>query len=599
MVERAKLTFYDQVLRPNPARTVVRPFEPGYPENYSSDTSRTHEIIEDILALPSDERDRQLKGVTASLDENHRDVDAMLRRRFDEMVDRVPDAGHVNDEQRRLIGAYFSQEYAYEAAALFNPSIVMQPLPSDAVMFRAALGLATSALGAAQPGVAQAARSASDPLETAYVLMGEDGRAVARAVTTAKACPSLTVDGRALPMNVHAGAANLPLRPTASTPANSKPSEFPVTVCDASLPSGTRRAMVNGRPLPVPKPTVRRIVVIGDTGCRLKASENAYQACNDPAAYPFATVAAHAAAWRPDLVIHVGDYLYRENPCAPGASGCAGSPWDYGWDSWQADFFKPGALLLAAAPWAVTRGNHESCDRAGQGWWRLLDPRPLAPHRDCDAAADDDTGDYSPPYRVPLGKGAQVVVMDLFHAGKKKIEPDDPRYAQFIATHDALARYARNATFTFATDHYPILGVTIPDGEPDKPPKAGNKAFRSTFGEVDTALVPAGVDVLLAGHVHLWEHVDDSGSTPSQFITGFSGTQEDAVPLPPKLPNGISPLPGVTIRQFDAWTHGFGYMTMERTGAHRWKVAVRHADGRLLRRCAINGRHSICGPVED
>lgn len=60
---------------------------------------------------------------------------------------------------------------------------------------------------------------------------------------------------------------------------------------------------------------------------RLKAGANAYQACNDPDAYPFASVAAHAAAWRPDLIIYVGDYLYRENPCASGNPGCAGSRW--------------------------------------------------------------------------------------------------------------------------------------------------------------------------------------------------------------------------------------------------------------------------------
>ncbi|TPG48091.1 metallophosphoesterase [Sphingomonas glacialis] len=452
--------------------------------------------------------------------------------------------------------------------------------------------LATPAHGDTKaPAVVNDAR-----LEAAYVIMG-DGFATVRIVTGAAGCPALTIDAKAQPMIVRAPHASLPLRPTASTIANSKPSVFPITVCEASLPPGAKRASVDGRPLPMPRPVIRRIVVIGDTGCRLKASENAYQACNDPEAYPFAIVAAHAAAWHPDLVIHVGDYLYRENPCAPGHAGCAGSPWGYGWDSWKADFFTPGAALLAAAPWTVTRGNHESCERAGQGWWRLLDPRAMQPRHDCNDAADDVTGNYSAPYRVSLGQGAQVVVMDLSHAGKKNIAADDPRYDEFVSTHDALARYARNATFTFATDHYPILGVTIPDGEPDKPPKAGNKAFQSTFGQVDKGLVPAGVDVLLAGHVHLWEHVDYSGNTPSQFIAGFSGTQEDAVPLPSRLPVDTSPLPGVTIRQFDAWTDGFGYMTMERTGARSWKVTVRHADGSLLRRCRIRGNHTYCEPI--
>lgn len=445
---------------------------------------------------------------------------------------------------------------------------------------------------------AHGATSQPGQIEAAYVVMSEDG-AVARVVTTATLCPRLAIDDRQVAMTTRAEAATLPMRPTASTVANSKPSAFPAMVCEARLPATARRATVAGRPLPLPKRIVRRIIVIGDTGCRLKASDNAYQACNDPAAYPFSTVAAHAAAWHPDLVVHVGDYLYRENRCAPDHPGCTGSPWGYGWDSWNADFFSPGKALLDAAPWVVTRGNHESCERAGQGWWLLLDPRALEPRRDCIDASNDVTGDYSPPYPVSLGGRAQIVVMDLSHAGKAMISADDPRYAQFVATHDALARFARNAAFTFATDHYPILGVTIPDLEPNKPPRAGNEAFQSTFGNVDKKLIPAGVDVLLAGHVHLWEHVDYSGDTPSQFIAGFSGTQEDAVPLPATLPAGTSPLPGVMIRQFDTWTEGFGFMTMERTRTRRWKVEVRHADGRLLRRCRIDGRESRCDPAID
>ncbi|WP_159513443.1 glycoside hydrolase family 130 protein [Sphingomonas sp. T1] len=125
--ERARLRFHDLLLRPDPSRTVVRPFEPGYPPGFDNGTTRTQETVDFILALDEPELTRQLEGVTASLDENHRDVDAFLRRRFDEMADRFDGANRCNDAQRRLIGAYFSQEYAYEGAALFNPSAVLHP----------------------------------------------------------------------------------------------------------------------------------------------------------------------------------------------------------------------------------------------------------------------------------------------------------------------------------------------------------------------------------------------------------------------------------------------------------------------------------------
>jgi len=77
----------------------------------------------------------------------------------------------------------------------------------------------------------------------------------------------------------------------------------------------------------------------------------------------------------------------------------------------------PAAPLLAAAPWLLVRGNHESCDRAGQGWWRFLDPRPLERGRDCNLAVEDDVGDFSEPYTVPLGTDWQWIVFDSSKVG--------------------------------------------------------------------------------------------------------------------------------------------------------------------------------------
>jgi len=127
MTKRAQVDFYDVVLKPDPSRTVVRPFEPGYPKGFDTGRTRTDETVDLILSLDEEELQRQLTGVTASLDENHRDVDTTLLRRFGELADRIQAAASLSPEQQRLIGAYFSQEYAYEAAALFNPSAVPHP----------------------------------------------------------------------------------------------------------------------------------------------------------------------------------------------------------------------------------------------------------------------------------------------------------------------------------------------------------------------------------------------------------------------------------------------------------------------------------------
>ncbi|WP_174296622.1 glycoside hydrolase family 130 protein [Sphingomonas bacterium] len=130
----------DVILRPDPSRTVVRPFDLGYPGRFAdAGPSRTQVIVDRITSLDEARLDAELRGVTRSLDERHRDVDATLRRRFEAIAGRITTPRDVSDRQQRLIGAYFSEEYSFEAAALFNPSAVPHPdqsgLPDGAIRF--------------------------------------------------------------------------------------------------------------------------------------------------------------------------------------------------------------------------------------------------------------------------------------------------------------------------------------------------------------------------------------------------------------------------------------------------------------------------------
>ncbi len=441
--------------------------------------------------------------------------------------------------------------------------------------------------------IAAPANAAEDsPLS--WVVLGVDGQAVARTLTTSAACPVITIDGASLKMRVRAPAGTEPLRRTRSGSALSKPSEFPVLTCEADLPLSTRQASIGGHDLALIRPQAQRIVVIGDTGCRLKAADNAWQACNDPAAYPFARIAAAAAAWKPDLVIHVGDYLYRENPCPEGSSGCAGSPWGYGWDAWNADFFAPARPLLEAAPWVMIRGNHENCDRGGQGWWRFLDPRRLEPGRDCNDPANDALGDYQTAYKVPLGGGAQLVAMDIATSGEKPLAPEDARFGQLVALRNMLDIPGDADAFTIVAGHYPILGLAA-HGKGDAGKIKGESAgVQSAFSNRGRPILPASVDMILSGHVHLWEQVSFAGDYPSQFIAGFSGTQEDVGMLPKDLPTGTAPLAGVNPANFASWTKGFGWMSMERRGEGQWEVEVHSAEGAIVQRCHVDHRVSRC-----
>ncbi|MGJ7917291.1 metallophosphoesterase [Massilia sp. LXY-6] len=461
------------------------------------------------------------------------------------------------------------------------------------------LALLSAAALAGCTGPSPQPQPAHDSLQAAFVILGDDGAAIARAITTSARCPSIEIDGRAAPMAVRAPLAAIPPRPGAPAAAGAGearpvPPSSPVQSCETALPANVRSVAVAGHALPLPVAEPKRIVVIGDTGCRLKGKE--FQDCNDAGAYPFARVAASAAAWKPDLVIHVGDYHYREDPCPAGRPGCAGSPFGYGWDAWNADFFAPARTLLAAAPWVVARGNHETCARGGQGWWRFLDPRPLRPETTCDDPAHDGIADYTDPYAVPLGGDAQLLVFDSANTSYKGFKAGDLRLDRYADTYRKLASLAGRVRHSIAVDHHPLYGF---GAQQDQQTGAvtlfgGDAGLIQTFGAIQPRLLPEGVEVLLSGHVHLWEQVSFASDHPTQFVSGFAGTAEDIVPLPASLPAGTVPAPGAVVEAMSSWIDGFGFMTMERRAADRWDVVVHDRDGRERNSCKVEGRRSRC-----
>ena len=116
------------LLRPDPMRTVVRPFLPSDPEAYAvPGHPRGERIVRRVLALSPAELEEELERVELSLDTRHRHTVQMLEQRFADVAASVPGVAEANDKQQLLIGAYFSAEYSFESAALFNPSIVAFP----------------------------------------------------------------------------------------------------------------------------------------------------------------------------------------------------------------------------------------------------------------------------------------------------------------------------------------------------------------------------------------------------------------------------------------------------------------------------------------
>lgn len=421
----------------------------------------------------------------------------------------------------------------------------------------------------------------------AYVVLGPQGAAYARAIVSGDACPSLRVDGDDVTMLTRAAPATPSQRP-----GQGKASAFAVRVCEAPVPPGARTARIDGQRLPLPTALPQRIVVLGDTGCRIKQAEHAYQNCTDAAAWPFAAVAAAAAGEHPDLVVHVGDYHYRESAC-PADQVCAGSPWGYGWDAWNADLFVPAQPLLAAAPWVVARGNHELCSRAGQGWFRFLDIAPYQAARSCDGPDDDADADFTAPYAVQLGGNWQLILFDSARASRAfdRTRPADARaYARYVAdlqTVKALA--AAPGMHSIFVSHHPVLGFSVEAGAP---PVFGNAALLEPMQAVAGArYFPAGVDLSLHGHVHTFQALDFLSDHPASVVAGHGGDNLDR-DMTEAVDETYPIAPDVRVH-FVAHASRFGYLVLERAGSS-WGLQARALDGTILARCTLDGAHLAC-----
>lgn len=112
------------VLLPDSRRVISRPFLVGE-QMSAAGLARVDGVIQRILALTDAEVADALATAVQRFSGRHHDLPGVFARHFTLVADRVPAA--VSTERRDLIGAYFTQEYSVEAAALFNPSIVVHP----------------------------------------------------------------------------------------------------------------------------------------------------------------------------------------------------------------------------------------------------------------------------------------------------------------------------------------------------------------------------------------------------------------------------------------------------------------------------------------
>jgi hypothetical protein len=405
--------------------------------------------------------------------------------------------------------------------------------------------------------------------DTAYALHTADGQLQVRALTQAATCPNVKFDQAIpVPMNLRAASSN----------------SFPVSSCELHAPQGAKVAQVGVTKLPLAATPATRIVVLGDSGCRLKDSDNAFQACNHPTDWPFAQVAQAAAAWKPDMVVHLGDMHYRESPCPSSHAGCEGSPSGYGFDTWAADFFIPAKPLLQAAPWVFVRGNHESCSRAGEGWIRFMASASVNGVNFCQ--------NFSEPYAVPIGHASQFIVFDSAHAGSKPYTPTDPIFQIYLRQFEQITRLSTQAQSSIFLSHHPVLAFTT--NEKNKAVYGGTPSLQSVMQVVNPQrLFPPGVKLALHAHSHFFESVSFASDHPDTLVVGNAGSSLYPE-LPKPLPQGAEVAPFTEIAHIQSVSK-FGFMTLE-LQPQGWLATLRDVQGAALVQCVFLERLTCAVP---
>lgn len=506
------------------------------------------------------------------------------------------------------------------------------------------------------------------------------GAIYARAITTGATCPQIVIDGKPQTMGTRAPAATgVDSSGQNSTGSKTVPikADFNVLTCETRIPEGARAALINGQALKIPgaAATVNRVLVIGDTGCRIKGpaafgsptgAGDPLQDCTDDRAWPYRRIAVAAASFNPDLIIHNGDIHYREGIPAgvetpPGVAGAARNEdflqqkgltatVTYGWAAWDADFFKPSGPLLAAAPWAITRGNHESCWRAGTGWFRFLDPRPFpASEPKWSPTYDPATCNDAIDPVVATFNDLQLVLMDnSFHQSTPGANSntqgwthgDHIRTARHLNAVSALAGSSDPRKVTWIVTHKPLFTYSGGAGSATNNTWQYQKAIAASgVSGVETFLggngtLPSNAQMLHAGHVHGWQMLSfpASANMPTMFLNGVGGDTLEAgfmfdsatgSPFAPAnfgnditsgiwpwlgakatlfygslstlLPDAFSTTPVVDAGKPTARITEFGFVVYDRIpGTSNWTGTFYDTDRKKLRTCTTIGKRTRC-----
>jgi len=382
-------------------------------------------------------------------------------------------------------------------------------------------------------------------------------------------------------------------------------------VCEAPIPEGAHAARIAGRRLPASLPArVEKLAVLGDTGCRILGND--IQSCQEASGWPLAQVVRSLVRAQADVAIYLGDFYYREAAC-PGSnnSQCGGSPaplssvpfTDSGW-GWVADVLVPMGPMLETLPLVMVRGNHEQCNRGGNGYFLLFDPALDSAQRCAPTAAGTAPVVYAPTTAVDLplrgGRQLRLVTVDSTNGSDGTIDAEMAARMRLLFADGQ--RLARGREEVWLLTHRPVNAV-VPSAFLPSPP--GNA---SPWGSLTQTVASDGLlepyQLMLSSHLHSAQVVQVPGQ-PGQIVLGNGGTKLD----PPAYPNpaygplantagqplqpGLKPLPRASFVQ--AWLT-FGYMIAEPGPAPRgWRLTMRDVRGATFATCSLVQRQVGCG----
>lgn len=281
-----------------------------------------------------------------------------------------------------------------------------------------------------------------------------------------------------------------------------------------------------------------------------------------------------------DLVLHMGDFVYRQWLCPwrMAGDGCKAinnkGAWGDSVVSWYYELFQPFEQLLAKAPWVMTRGNHEICSRAGTGWTLMLSPDDLnkpgsfpnthgpnstycdgTPHKPMTIAFNNkleigffDTSDLKEVTQRPgktsidsynLALGDKAVppkgVIELPLTGSKANHNNETNNNDLEYTNNikALAKQSNKDNFVMMLTHVPVHAL-VPDGKDES-----DMIFVGYNANVRKALYDVPdykPKITFGGHMHWFQRWQSKSTT--QFVLGNGGTMLIVEHGVPKIKEG-------------------------------------------------------------